>query len=79
MGVYMSRGSEIANLTSFLSACPFPKKIETLMIFLLDWRSIFKRAVCVPSPPPRGGRGGRVLNKVLEWEALPEIQLLTLL
>ena len=23
--------------------------------------------------------GGKVLNKVLEWEALPEIQLLTLL
>ena len=59
MGVHVSRGSEIANLTSFLSACPFPKKIETLMIFLLEWRSIFKRAVCVPSPPPEKGGGGK--------------------
>lgn len=47
MGVYVSRGSEIANLTPVLSACPFPRKIERLMTFLLEWRSIFKGAVCV--------------------------------
>ena len=47
MGVYVSRGSEIANLTSVLSACPFPRKIERLMTFLLEWRSIFKGAACV--------------------------------
>ena len=40
MGVYVK-------VTSFLSACPFPRKTERLMIFLLRWWSIFKRAVCV--------------------------------
>ena len=47
MGVYVSRGGETANLTSFRSACSFPRKIGRLMIFLLEWRSIFKGAVCV--------------------------------